>query len=87
MSDDDAIKGRNDFPPPSTLPPQAKTWNAAGPFVLSGLILLVTLVGTLTGNIEKAFLQKVIEWAFIGMLASSTPKGVFDAIKAMMVKE
>lgn len=93
MSDDE-IKGRNDFaavapPPPrsTSLPPQGKVWQVAGPFVLQGLILSVTLVAALTRHVTDEFLQKMIEWSFVGVIASATPKGVLDAIKTMAVRE
>lgn len=87
MSDDDAIKGRNDFPPPvrlTSMPPQGKVWQVAGPVVTSVAILIVTFAGALTGHVSNDFLEKTIGWVLIGMFAASTPRGVLDTIKAMV---
>lgn len=69
------------------MPPQGKVWQVAGPLVLQSLALTITFAGALTRHVSDDFLQKMIEYSFIAVVASSTPKGVLDAIKAMLVKE
>ena len=81
----DNIKGRNDFVgPPTSMPPKGKVWQAAGPIVLGTVGLLVTFAGALLHHVSDDFLQKYIEWTLIGAFASSTPRGVLDAIKTMV---
>lgn len=90
MSDDE-IKGRHDYGGPTvrptSTPPKAKVWQAAGPVLTGIAVLIVTLIGTITGHLSDKFLEQVIGWVFLASVAAATPRGVLDAIKAMVERE
>lgn len=66
------------------MPPKGKVWQVAGPVVTGISVLIVALIGTLTGHLSDKFLEQVIGWVFLASVAAATPKGVLDAIKAMV---
>lgn len=72
---------------PTSTPPKAKVWKVAGPVVVSVSALIVTSIGSLTHHVSDNFLEKIIEWVLIATIASSTPRGVLDAIRAVIERD